>query len=76
MADTIFVKSNQQDNRLALSEEHPDHPGGEVFVYGDKVFEVAKTAKVQQALARKALVEVDGPKKGKAAKDEKDDKAE
>lgn len=43
---------------VALSEKHPDHPGGEVFVYGKQEVEVAKTAAVSAALASGALVEV------------------
>jgi hypothetical protein len=43
---------------VALHEKHEDHPNGEVFVYGDKTFEVARTAAVAQAIANGALVEV------------------
>lgn len=36
MTDTILVKSNRQDNRVVLSEKHPDHPSGEVYIAGQK----------------------------------------
>lgn len=35
---------------VALWERHPDHPGGEVFLYGDAVFEVALTPAVEARL--------------------------
>lgn len=35
---------------VALWERHPDHPNGEVFLYGDAVFEVALTPAVEARL--------------------------
>lgn len=35
---------------VALWERHPDHPGGEVFLYGDAIFEVARTPAVEARL--------------------------
>lgn len=63
MADLIYVKSTLPDNRVALAEEHPDHPfdkdagKNEVFVYGDKAFQVGRTQAVSQRLADGTLVE-------------------
>ena len=57
MADLIYVKSKLPDNRVALHERHPDHPGGEVFVYGDQPVRVARTGMVSQRIANDALVE-------------------
>lgn len=34
MTDTIKVHSGREDDRVVLSERHPDHPGGEVFIAG------------------------------------------
>lgn len=59
----VTVKSKLAKNAtggepVALSEVHPDHPGGEVFVYGDKPVKVARTAAVSLALAQGKLEEV------------------
>lgn len=61
MADveTIRVKSNLPDNRMALFERHPDHPGGEIAVYGDGTFAVARTKEVEAHLRSGELVESD-----------------
>jgi hypothetical protein len=61
--DIITVKSKLKPdaaggNPVALAETHPDHPNGEVFVYGDKEFKVARTAAVSLALAQERIVEV------------------
>lgn len=45
--------------RVALWERHPDHPGGEVFVVGDRVVDVAETTAVAQALKAGRLVKVE-----------------
>jgi hypothetical protein len=55
---SALKKSPTGGDPVALHEKHEDHPNGEVFVYGDKEFEVARTAAVAQAIARGALVEV------------------
>lgn len=39
-------------------EVHPDHPGGEVWVAGSQVAEVALTASVHSALRNERLVRV------------------
>lgn len=39
-------------------ERHPDHPGGEVWVAGSQVAEVALTASVHSALRNERLVRV------------------
>ncbi len=52
MADTIFVKARPElGGRTALWEKHADHPTGEVFVQGDDVVAVARTAAVMERLA-------------------------
>lgn len=50
MADTIQVMSARGDNRVALHELDPAHPGGEAFVAGNLVVEVAPTAFVNQRI--------------------------
>jgi hypothetical protein len=66
--EIISVKSALGDNRVALHERHPDHPENadgerEVFIYGDKAFEVARTQAVDEHIARKDLVEVGGSRR-------------
>jgi predicted flap endonuclease-1-like 5' DNA nuclease len=61
VADTIWVRSGEEGGRVALFERNPAHPGGEVFVAGDDVAEVALTPAVVEALRRGRLVKVDGP---------------
>lgn len=56
---TIKVKSGLKDNRIALWERHPAHPGGEVSIHGDKVVEVAETSRVKSALKDGRLVEAE-----------------
>ena len=62
-----WVKAANPD-RVGVSERHPQHPpsdwypqGGEVFVVGDRVVEVAETPLVLQQLQNKTLVRVSGP---------------
>lgn len=45
--------------RVALWERHPDHPGGEVFLAGAGVFEVAATPAVEARLRKGVLVAVE-----------------
>ena len=66
----IKVKSAQDGNRVAFWQQHPDHPGGEVFIKesNDDVHEVADTAAVNLAIREGKLVEVKG--RGKKAAEE------
>jgi hypothetical protein len=57
MADTLFVKSATGDNRVALHEIDIQHPGGQAFVAGDEVDEVAKTASVMEAIHNRKIIE-------------------
>lgn len=57
----ITVKSAREDDQVALWERHPDHPGGEVFVTGEREVKVAKTSGVMRQLSRHQLVEVTKP---------------
>lgn len=52
------VRSNLPDNRVALWERHPAHPGGEVFIAGEGEHDVAATPAVQTRLKSGVLVEV------------------
>lgn len=65
----MIIKSNLPDNRVALWERHPDHPGGEIFVVGDNEVEVAETHAVKTALNQGRVVEVEKKKVGKKAAD-------
>lgn len=47
--DMVTVKS-AVENRVALWQKHPDHPGGEVFVAGDIVAQVALTDEVKERI--------------------------
>lgn len=60
MAELIWVKPGRDDGRVAFVETHADHPGGDVFVAGPPV-QVAKTAKVERALAKGDIVECEAP---------------
>lgn len=61
MAQTIHVKAgNPAKRQVALWERAADHPGGEAFVAGSRVVEVAVTQEVARRLANKTLVEVKG----------------
>lgn len=64
----MFVKSANDEGRVALWERHHDHPGGEVFVKGDQVFEVAETPAVRRALRRGYIVQVDAETPAKREK--------
>ena len=70
MANTIVVRSATKDRKVALSEGHEDHPGGEAWVVGypdlpdgsddpANVVEVGLTALVRQKLASGDLIEVE-----------------
>lgn len=56
--EVITVKSLLPDNRVALHEVDPAHPDGEIFVYGDTPVQAARTAAVEEHLARKEVAEV------------------
>ncbi len=64
--EQITVKSTLADDRLALHEFHPEHPDGEAYVYGDEEKTVARTQRVQRALAEETLMRV--TKSGKTVK--------
>lgn len=63
----IWVMSNRVDDRVVLFEKDAAHPGGEAFVGGNKVDQVARTGTVEGLLRAGLLVEIpeppDGPKK-------------
>ena len=46
--------------QVAFWERNPAHPGGEVYVAGDGVVEVAETPLVIEALERKRIKKVQG----------------
>lgn len=54
----LKVKGASKGNRVALAERHPDHPEGEVFIYGQRSAWVAATKAVKTAIAR-GLLELD-----------------
>lgn len=56
-AQLIWVQSGRGDGRVALYEQHPDHPGGEAFVAQTPV-QVARTPAVERKLAAGDLAEV------------------
>lgn len=60
MSDLILVRSADPE-RVGLWERNLAHPGGEVFVAGDDVVEVALTAEVQGRLNSGVLVLVERP---------------
>lgn len=43
--EQIKVKSKLSDGRVALSEAHPDHPGGSVYVAGKTRNKLGKDSK-------------------------------
>jgi hypothetical protein len=59
MSELITVKAAPDFLRVALWERNPAHPGGEAFVAGDMVVQVALTAEVQTRLNTGILVRVD-----------------
>jgi hypothetical protein len=58
MPELITVKAAPDFLRVALWERNPAHPGGEAFVAGDLVAQVALTAEVQTRLNTGILVQV------------------
>lgn len=54
----ITVKSTMPGH-VGLWEQHPDHPGGEVYISDDQLHQVAKTAKVTERLRNGILVQVE-----------------
>ncbi len=51
MAELIRVMPAKQDDRVALWEVHPGHPGGEIFITGNgKSYQVALTPMVRSRL--------------------------
>lgn len=77
MAKTIWVKSAKKDRKVALSEGHDAHPGGEAWVVGypdlpdgsedpANVVEVGETPLVRQKLAANELIQVDAPRAARA----------
>lgn len=74
MADTIWVKSGRDDNKVALWEINPQHPADdygqhEIYVAGkdSAPVEVATTPRVNQLVRDGELVEVSAPADAKAA---------
>lgn len=65
----IWVKAGDPA-RVGLWERAPEHPGGEVWVSGDQVVEVAETTMVLQQLQSGALVRVSGPQGAPESKPE------
>ena len=65
MVKLIWVKPGSDDGRVALFEQHRDHPGGEAFVAGPPV-QVAVTPLVERKLASGELAKVDAPLPGQA----------
>ncbi len=54
---TIRVRlADPGGGQVALWERHPDHPGGEVFLAGNGVFDVALTPAVESRLKSGKLV--------------------
>lgn len=60
--DTIKVKA-KDPHRVAAFERHPAHPGGECWVTGDEVHQVAATPFIVQRIGLGFLIQVpDEPK--------------
>lgn len=57
----ITVTSALENDKVALWEKHPDHPGPdhEIFVAGDVEVEAAETARVLRAIADGRLAKVE-----------------
>lgn len=55
--ETINVKSTDE-TKVGIWEVNADHPNGEIYVSGNEVVEVAKTSRVNKALARGLIIEV------------------
>lgn len=56
MAKVITVKATHP-GRVAVWDRHPDHPGGEIFVYSDEPVKAAMTPAVMLALSEGRIVE-------------------
>lgn len=56
----VLIVGNGPSNRVALFEQHRDHPGGEIFVVGGQRTEAAPTAGVQRAARDGRIRIVDG----------------
>lgn len=61
----IWVISNRQDDRVVLSEKHPDHPGGEAFVGGSAPDYVFRTPEIERCLRDGLMVEIPEPPEGR-----------
>jgi hypothetical protein len=59
MARIKVKAAKPETGEVALWEVHKDHPGGEVFVAGDKVVEVAETPEALKKLAAGVIVKAD-----------------
>ena len=58
----IVVKSKLGPGLVALWEQHPDHPGGEVYIADGENHEVAETHQVRRALGQGRLERVEPEK--------------
>lgn len=75
MAKYIYVKSNRNDNRVALSEVDDLHPGGSAFVAaGTGAVKVGVTPFVRDQLMQGHLIEVDDSAEKKEAEALADEK--
>lgn len=69
----ITVKASNNENRVALWQRDPRHPGGEVYIVGDGIeHEVAETSAVRQAISRGELVAVEKKTATKKSADKAD----
>ena len=63
MSELILVQPGRDDDRVALHEQHKDHPGGEAWVANQgQTVQVARTPLVERKLISGELVEVAAPK--------------
>jgi hypothetical protein len=60
MTEHIKVRATKP-GPVALWEQHPDHPKGEVWIADDKTHEVALTSEVAKRLRDGRLVQVGAP---------------
>lgn len=58
MSELITVRTKQGFSGAGLWERHPDHPGGEVFVAGSAVVQVARTPMAERQIRQGVLVVV------------------
>ncbi len=64
----IHVRVSRADDRVALWEKHPKHPGGEVFLAGSGTeAEVWETPAVMDAIRQGSLERLDAARGRKAA---------